>query len=201
MFVTSHPCFELVTPKTMMDFFRKSEGIWWTQRTVHHFDAVADESGQSKLYIQVVETEDPKLLEFCQSQGIDPKTVGGGATFMWHPHELNQAANPAQAALIIDIPDDATPWSGQLIRSQGYVEKVPVVTRYWFGQDGILTMDTDYDNHQGQERCWFMNHDFRVRVTNVRMVNGVYLVAYCSERRCFRDEEIPLLAKSHLLHG
>jgi hypothetical protein len=41
----------LVPPMTMMDFFRKSEGIWLTQRTVHHFDAVADESGESKLHV------------------------------------------------------------------------------------------------------------------------------------------------------
>ena len=37
----------LTVPMTMMEFFRKSEGKWYTERSVHHFDVVADESGKS----------------------------------------------------------------------------------------------------------------------------------------------------------
>jgi hypothetical protein len=59
-----------------------------------------------------------------------------------------------------------------------------VVSRYRFASDGVLTIDTDYENNQGQERCWFIRDDFRVRVSTVRMMNGVNLMTYCSERRC-----------------
>jgi CpeS-like protein len=37
-------------PMTMMDFFRKSAGTWFIQRTIHHFDVVAHESGESNLF-------------------------------------------------------------------------------------------------------------------------------------------------------
>ncbi|NJK76304.1 MAG: phycobiliprotein lyase, partial [Microcoleus sp. SU_5_6] len=37
---------------------------------------------------------------------------------------------------------------------------------------------------QGQERCWFVTDNFRVRVSTVKIVNGVNLMTYCSERRC-----------------
>jgi hypothetical protein len=177
-------------PMTMMDFFRKSVGVWFTQRTVHHFDMVADESGESKLHVQVVELDDSRIQKVCEPQGVNPAIAAGGASFMWQPHEEGQKPNPDQAAVLVDVPDDETGRSGRLLRNQGYVEKIPVVSRYWFGQDGILTIDTDYDNNQGQERCWFVTDDFRVRVSTVRMMNGVYLMTYCSERRCVSDSEL-----------
>lgn len=179
-----------VPPMTMPDFFRKSEGIWFTQRTVHHFDAAADESGESKLHVAVVDSDDLKVQEICESQQIDPTVTTGGARFMWQPHEAGQEPNPNQAAVLVDVPDDETGRSGKLLRNQGYIELIPVISRYWFGQDGILTIDTEYDRNQGQERCWFMTDDFRVRVSTVRMMNGVYLMTYCSERRCVTEADL-----------
>ena len=61
----------LTPPLTMMGFFHKSEGIWYTQRTVHHFDTVADESGESKLHVSIVASEDERIRHICESQGID----------------------------------------------------------------------------------------------------------------------------------
>ncbi len=181
---------QLIPPMTMMDFFRKSEGTWFTQRTVHHFDSVTDESGESNLYVSVVETIDARTKTVCEQQGIDPAKAAGGASFMWQPNDDRQEPNPAHAAVLIDLPDDETRQSGKLLRNQGYVEKIPVVSRYWFGKDGILTIDTEYDKNQGQERCWFITDDFRVRVSTVRMMNGVYLMTYCSERRCVSEERL-----------
>jgi hypothetical protein len=185
-------------PITMMDFFHKSEGVWFTQRTVHHFDAVTDESGESKLHVQVVPAADRRIHLICEPQGIDPAIAAGGASFMWQPHEIDQEPNPDQAAVLVDVPDDESGRSGKLLRNQGYVEKIPVVSRYWFGQDGILTIDTDYENSQGQERCWFITDDFRVRVSTVRMQNGIYLMTYCSERRCLSEAQLEsMIQRNH----
>lgn len=175
---------QLIPPMTMMDFFRKSEGTWFTQRNVHHFDLVADESGESNLIVSVVQPDDPKVKQVCDRQGIDPSKAKGGASFLWQANLDNDEPNPDYAAILIDIPDDDTGLSGKLVRNEGYVEKIPVVCQYWFGKDGILTIDTEYGNNQGQERCWFITDDFRVRVSTVRMMNGVNLMTYCSERRC-----------------
>lgn len=187
-----------VPPITMMDFFRKSEGVWFTQRTVHHFNTVADQSGESKLYVGVITLDDPRLKTICEQQGIDPLKAKGGASFMWQAHDDDQEPNPEQAAVLIDVPDDETGTSGKLLRNQGYVEKIPVVSRYWFGKDGILTIDTEYESNQGQERCWFMTDDFRVRVSTVRMMNGVYLMTYCSERRCLTEANLAAMVQHNL---
>ena len=182
----------------MMDFFRKSEGIWFTQRTVHHFDTVADESGESKLYVEVVAPEDKRVQGICEAQGVSPSKALGGASFMWQAHEDTGEPNPDQAAVLVDLPDDDTGRSGKLLRNQGYIEKIPVICRYWFGDDGILTIDTEYDRSQGQERCWFLTDDFRVRVSTVRMLNGVYLMTYCSERRLVSEADLTQMAQHNL---
>jgi len=187
----------LKTPTTMMDFFRKSEGTWFTQRTVHHFDNAADESGESNLIVTVIEPDDSKILEVCSSQGIDPDRATGGASFSWQGNLDDREPNPDYAAILIDIPDDDSKLSGKLIRDRGYVESIPVISRYWFGRDGILTIDTDYDNNQGQERCWFVTDDFRVRVSTVKMMNGVNLMTYCSERRCLESDRIEDLMQNN----
>jgi len=189
-------------PMTMMDFFRKSEGVWFIQRTVHHFDMVADESGESKIHVQVVSQSDPRIKSICEPQEIDAAIAAGGASFMWQAHEENgKEPDPDKAAVLVDVPDDQTGRSGKLLRNQGYVERNPVISRYWFGQDGILTIDTEYDNNQGQERCWFITDDFRVRASTIRMMNGVYLMTYCSERRCVSDTDLINLHKQNLVRA
>jgi hypothetical protein len=178
-------------PQNMMEFFQKSEGTWFTQRTVHHFEAVtADQSGESNISIEVLTADHAQIQAVCAQQGIDPARAQGGASFLWQDNQDKQALDPDRAAVLVDVPDDASRQSGKLLRNQGYVEKIPVVSRYWFGRDGILTIDTDYDNNQGQERCWFINHDFRVRVSTVRNNNGVHIMTYCSERRCVGDLDL-----------
>jgi hypothetical protein len=171
-------------PMTMMDFFRKSEGNWLTRREVHHFDLLDNESGDSNLIVQVVERDDPRVAQICELQRVDPDRAMGGGAFLWQQDLDDAEPNPNYAAVLIDVPDDASLRSGKLIRNKGYVEQAPVISRYWFGEDGILTIDTDYESNQGQERCWFVTDDFRVRVSTVKQMNGVQLTTYCSERRC-----------------
>ncbi len=185
-------------PLTMMDFFRKSAGTWFTQRKVHHFDMLADESGESNLIVQVIEPADPRVTQVCIEQGIDPARALGGASFLWQDNLDDVSPNADYAAILIDIPADNTRTSGKLIRNRGYVEKIPVICRYWFGKDGVLTIDTEYENNQGQERCWFVTDDFRIRVSTVKLMDGVQLAAYCSERRCVSEERLHAMVQQNL---
>lgn len=174
----------LTPPMTMMDFFRKSEGVWFTQRTVHNFDTAADESGESNVMIDVLSIDDPRVLEVCQQQNVDPALVSGGCSFMWQDNLDDAIPNQNYAAILIDVPNPNNPKMGKFLRNRGYVEGIPVIGIYNFAEDGVLTIETEYETNQGQERCWFINDHFRVRVMTVQMSNGVKQMAYCSERRC-----------------
>ncbi len=171
--------------------------MWFIQRNVHHFDAVADESGESNLIVKVIAPDDPRVKAACELHGLKLHQAKGGGSFIWQDNLDDAPPNEDYAAVLIDVPDDETLRSGRLIRDRGYVNKKPVISRYWFGNDGILTIDTEYDNKQGQERAWFLNDNFRVRVSSVRMMNGVNLTTYCSERRCVSPESLDALIQAH----
>lgn len=188
---------QFTPPMTMKDFFALSQGTWFIQRHVNHFDLVADESGESNLIVSIVELNDPRVKLACEEQGIDPARATGGASFIWQDNLDDKQPNPDYAAVLIDIPDgDGT--TGKLIRDRGYVEKIPVISKYWFGKDGILTIDTEYDNNQGQERCWFINQDFRIRVGTVKTMNGINLVSHCCERRCVSQDKLEEMIRRNL---
>ena len=185
------------TPMTMMDFFCKSEGIWFIQRAVHHFDSVADESGESNLIVDVIAAQDPRIIEICQRQGVEPSKAAGGAQFSWQSNTKEFTYDAKYAAILVDIPNDDRGRSGQLLRDRGYVENMPVVGRYGFADDGVLTIDNEYDKNQGQERCWFLSDDFRVRVSTARLANGVNLMTYCSERRFITQEALAAMVQAN----
>ncbi|BAZ37770.1 hypothetical protein NIES4101_36930 [Calothrix sp. NIES-4101] len=189
---------QFAPPMTMKDFFALSQGTWFIQRHVNHFDLVADESGESNLIIQIVEPTDPRVKLACEEQKIDPAKAMGGASFIWQDNLDERQPNPDYAAVLIDVPDHREALTGRLIRDRGYVEKIPVISRYWFGRDGILTIDTEYDNNQGQERCWFVNENFRVRIGTVRTMNGINLVSHCCERRCVSQDDLEKMIRRNL---
>lgn len=177
-----------IPPMSMKTFFRKSEGMWFTQRSVHHFDCTADESGESNLIISVFEPHDERVIKICNQQGLAPERASSGALFGWKSNLNDAPPSDKYAALLVDVPDEASQGrSGRLFRDHGYVEDIPVISRYCFAEDGLLTISTDYENSQGQERCWFVHDNFRVRVSTVRMMDGVNLMTYCSEFRCLSD--------------
>ncbi len=190
----------LTPPMTMMDFFRKSEGVWFSQRTVHRFDSLADESGVSNLIVTVLDKDDRRLLEVCQEQGVDPALVSGGASFAWQDNLEEKEPNQNYAAILVDVPYSSNPRLGKFLRNRGYVEGIPVISVYHFSDDGVLTIETEYERNQGQERCWFLTDDFRVRVTTVKMMNGVNLMGYCSERRCVSPSVLSELVEKNSIN-
>ncbi|MEA5542698.1 phycobiliprotein lyase [Limnoraphis robusta Tam1] len=191
----------LTPPMTMMDFFRYSQGVWFSQRTVHRFDSLENESGESNLIIKVLEPDDPRVIEVCQAQGVDAGLAKGGASFGWQDNLEEKEPNPNYAAILVDIPNDQNPRLGNFIRNRGYVEGIPVVSAYQFADDGVLTIKTEYDRNQGQERCWFVTDNFRVRVSTVKMMNGVNLMTYSSERRCVSSDFINELIEQNRLRS
>lgn len=189
---------QLNPPMTMMDFFRKSEGTWFAQRSVHHFDSVQDESGESNIIIEVLTPDNPRVIEVCKEQNIDPNLAAGGASFNWLHNLDDTHPNPDWAAILVDLPNREDSSTGKFLRNRGYVEGIPVVCHYNFAQDGALTIYTEYEKNQGQERCWFITDDFRVRVSTVRMMNGINLMSYSSERRCVSPAKLEEMIQNNL---
>ena len=182
-------------PMTMADFFEASRGTWLNRRAVHHHDHQDDEAADSNLIIEPFNAEDPAVSKVCKELNISTNESSGGARFWWESNIKVGVRNDDYAAVVIDVPKRTNPRQGFLLRDVGYVEKQPVMSTYYFADDGIVTITTRYDTNVGIERCWFVTDQIRMRVSSVQCLNGVAMTTYCTEFRCPTDFDINAIAE------
>ena len=180
----------LTTPMNMVDFFEASRGTWLNRRAVHHHDHQDDEAADSNLIIEPFNASDSVVDSVCADLNIKSEDCRGGARFWWESNNKKGVRNDDYAAVVIDIPNQDNPRKGFLLRDVGYVEKQPVLSTYYFADDGVVTITTRYDTNMGIERCWFVTDQIRMRVSSVQCLNGVAMTTYCTEFKCPTDEEI-----------
>ena len=186
------PVFE--APRTMAEFLAASRGTWLNRRAIHHLDHQDDEAADSNLVIEPFDAHDPAVSKVCQALQVDTARAAGGGRFWWESNLKKSVRNDDYAAVIVDVPQADDPSQGFLLRDVGYVEKKSVISTYAFAQDGVLTITTRYDTNVGQERCWFVTDQVRMRVSSVQCLNGVSMTTYCTELRCPSYEDIQNLA-------
>jgi len=168
----------------MADFLAASAGTWLTRRAVHHLDHQDDEAGDSNLTIEPFNGSDDEVGRICDSLGVSTTQVSGGARFWWESNLKEGNRGDEQAAVLLDVADGENPRQGILLRDKGYIEKQPVISRYSFADDGLLTITTNYDTNVGEERCWFVTLGVRIRVSSVKFLDGVSMTTFCTELRC-----------------
>ena len=175
------PVFE--PPRTMAGFLTASRGTWLNRRSIHHLDHQDDEAADSNLVIEPFDATDPVVSKVCQALQVDAARAAGGGRFWWESNLKKSVRNDDYAAVIVDVPHADDPSQGFLLRDVGYVEK-----------KAVITITTRYDTNVGQERCWFVTDQVRMRVSSVQCLNGVSMTTYCTELRCPTDEDIQKLA-------
>jgi hypothetical protein len=65
----------------------------------------------------------------------------------------------------------------------GYAEKVSVAGRYRVGEDGALTLITEYETMSTEERLWFASPNLRMRTSILKRFGGFSMASFCSEIR------------------
>ncbi|NQV10534.1 MAG: phycobiliprotein lyase [Cyanobacteria bacterium] len=178
----------------MAEFLTASSGTWLTRRAVHHLDHQEDEAGDSNLTIEPFEASDPVVERICESLGVAPEQVSGGARFWWESNLMEGRQNDDNAAILLNVADTQNCRKGFLLRDKGYIEKQPVISTYAFADDGIVTITTRYDTNVGVERCWFVTESVRIRVSSVQFLDGVSMTTYCTEFRCPSDSQLEELS-------
>jgi hypothetical protein len=83
----------------------------------------------------------------------------------------------------VPVPDADKLNEGQLLREMGYAEKAPVAGRYVMGDDGALTLITDYETMYSEERLWFASPNLRLRTSILKRFGGFSMASLSSEIR------------------
>ncbi len=174
-----------------LKFFQNSSGKWRSQRTTHHLAFRRAEIGNSEIYVEALESDNPKIVEICQMHDVDPSLAVGGAfvswdgSMAWDKEDENHTGNTIFAL----IPEKDNPREGMLLRERGYAEIVPIAGRYHIDGDDALVLITEYDTMSTIERFWFVNPNLRLRTSTVQRFGGFNTATFCAEMRQEDDSE------------
>ena len=167
------------------EFFEQSSGKWFSQRTSHHLAFKQAESGKSNITIEMLEVDAPEVVTLCEQYNIDPKQALCGARVVWDgTMEWDEDKEKHKGStVLVPVADLDKPNEGQLLREMGYAEKAPVAGRYVMGDDGALTLITDYETMYSEERLWFASPNLRLRTSILKRFGGFSMASLSSEIR------------------
>ena len=168
-----------------LKFFQNSSGKWRSQRTTHHLAFRRAEIGDSEIYVEALEADNPKIIEICQMHDVDPALAVGGAFVSWDGSMAwdRNEENHTGTTIFALIPEKDTPREGVLLRERGYAEIVPIAGRYHLDGDDALVLITEYDTMSTIERFWFVNPNLRLRTSTVQRFGGFNTATFCAEMR------------------
>ncbi|MGB0561335.1 MAG: phycobiliprotein lyase [Spirulinaceae cyanobacterium] len=168
-----------------MSFFQQSSGRWRSQRTTHHLPFRRTESGGSKIQVETLTADEPRVKEICQLHEIEPELAIGGAYVAWEGSMAwdREGEDHSGSTVFALVPDDETGRSGRLLRERGYAEVTPVVGRYEMDDQDALNLTTEYETMSVVERFWFANPDLRLRTSAVKRFGGFNTATFCAESR------------------
>jgi phycoerythrin-associated linker protein len=146
------------------------------------------------MQIATLSPADPAVIQVCELFKVDPRRAVGAARVQWNGEQEWDNEEYKGDVVLVPIPDPDNPMRGQLLRDQGYAEKVPVAGTYVMGSDGALTLYTQYEMTESEERIWFASPNLRLRASTVKRFGGFSMASFCSEVRKLSASPSPISA-------
>ena len=167
-------------------FVAQSIGRWKSQRSAHslafqHFEAVL-----STIDILEVATDDSRVIDLCNKNGINPTTIASPFYMQWEgTSDWDDKEIMKGSTVLVPVPDSSNTRKGKLLRENGYAETMPAVGEYHFTDDSTFVLITAYDRASAEEKIWFVNPNLRFRVStiNTSTGTGVLTASFSSEVR------------------
>ncbi len=145
-----------------MDIYQFLElfvGRWRSQRSDHQFGEGDGSDTRSVIDITALSLNDSELISICQKYDIDPSTAIQPMKMSWEEESLS-SNKPKGYALIVPVPDLASPSKGLILTQQGKGV-------YELGSDEALTIQTVTGQNAIEERIWYGNPNLRFRVATL----------------------------------
>jgi len=176
-----------------MEFFRRSTGLWRSQRTTHHLPFRRSESGESEIRVEAFPADHPQVIEICKLHDVDPRRAIGGAFVSWQGSMGwdRDAENHEGTTVFALVPNADDGKQGVLLRERGYAEIVPIAGQYHMDEEGALVLTTEYETMSSIERFWFASPSLRMRTSTVKRFGGFSTATFCTEMRVAEDATTP----------
>ncbi len=167
-------------------FVGSSLGQWRSQRSAHHLAFGHFEQVTSTINIEPLAKDNSDVIALCKNYEIDPAVVAIPFRMSWEGEsDWDDDETFSGTTILVPVPDTKDPTKGKLLRDQGYAETISSAGEYHFDQDGAFVLKTSYERAAAEERIWFANPNFRMRVSLIKTSggSGVVTASFSSEIR------------------
>ncbi|HBE20304.1 MAG TPA: phycobiliprotein lyase [Cyanobacteria bacterium UBA11149] len=167
-------------------FVELSLGRWNSQRSAHHLAFRHFEQVTSTIDIIPLAVEDSEVINLCKSYNIDPHEAAHPFRMSWEgDSDWDEAETFQGTTILVPIPNPDNLSAGRLLRDRGYAETIPSIGKYQIQEDGTFVLLTEYERAAAEERIWFVNPNFRMRVSLIKTSegSGVVTASFSSEIR------------------
>ena len=167
-------------------FVARSLGHWRSQRSAHHLAFRHFEAVESEIDIVPLTVDDPRVIELCQSNQLDPSLAASPFQISWEGQsDWDEDEVLKGSSVLVPVPDAADARRGKLLREQGYAETMPAAGEYHFTDDDSFVLVTAYDRAAAEEKIWFATESLRFRVSLIKTSSGTGVVtaSFSSEVR------------------
>ncbi|MEM6252592.1 MAG: phycobiliprotein lyase [Cyanobacteria bacterium P01_D01_bin.156] len=161
-----------------MNFFKKQGGRWFSQRTTHYLKAGNSKAGKSDLEVMALDANADEVAQLCEQVNMVSGEVIG-ALKIAQKSTILAGPTRTQNTLLVAITADQT--TGKLIR-QTDGESATQISQYRL-EDNVLTVTTDVNGLQAEERWWFITDNLRMRTNVLTGETGQIMASFCSEIR------------------
>lgn len=159
------------------EFVKLSLGRWRSQRSVHHLGFGHFEQVTSIIDIAPLEKDDSEVTKLCKYHEIDPQTLSQPFRMSWEGEsDWDEDEQFKGTTILVPIPDPQNSQKGRLLRDQGYAETIPSIGNYHITEDGTFILLTEYERAAAEEKIWFVNPNFRMRVSMIKTSEGTGVI-------------------------
>jgi phycoerythrin-associated linker protein len=172
-------------------FVGLSLGRWRSQRSAHHLAFGHFEQVTSTIDIVSLDREHSEVINLCTSYNIDSHQAAHPFRMSWEGEsDWDEAETFQGTTILVPIPDFDNARSGRLLRDRGYAETIPSIGKYRISEDGIFILETEYERATAEEKIWFVNPNFRLRVSLIKTSggSGVVTASFSSEIRSLSSD-------------
>ena len=167
----------------IVEFFQRSSGKWFSQRTSHDRAFNQENEGQSELQIELLPQNDPAIITLCEQNEVDPALALCGVRVTWDGTTNEGKQKQTGKTVLVPIADPERPHEGKLLREMSAAEPAPIVGRYSIGSDETVTFIAESATMYSEERVWFANPNLRFRTSILKQSGGFRTASFCSEIR------------------
>ena len=170
------------------EFFLKSVGEWNSMRSGHSLAFQEFEEIRSRIKITPTKKNDSRVIKLFKDNSINFNEGEKGFIITWESKsewdEENQEENLSGESILIPLQVSKT--EGRIIRSEGYTEKIQLISTYRLLDDGTLIIHSNYNHICTEERIWFISDNLRSRSSVTRSISSssILQTSYASEIRC-----------------